>query len=222
MHFGRVQRLCDIKIADLARFPIDHKTLLLKTFDECSWSSRSVLWNAFLVLFFWSEFWVSGCCRETRFFTFIPGRTLIIISDAWYQDNPQTCWECVSPGSKNTDAVRTAEGLVTAPASLPFLWERKTEAAIYILFSMAAELWTRSLFASSNKFKCNQVLFKGRHSSREQACVHMCCALHIFGCTAVDCPAVAQAACFQTAPGLYVTVPLMQRHQDRWSDGGCC
>lgn len=53
------------------------------------------------------------------------------------------------------------------------------------LFSMAAELWTRSLFASSNKFKCNQVLFKGRHSSCEQACVHnVLCTAHFWlsGC----------------------------------------
>lgn len=49
------------------------------------------------------------------------------------------------------------------------------------LFSMAAELWTRSLFASSNKFKCNQVLFKGRHSSCEQACVHnVLCTAHFW------------------------------------------
>lgn len=110
-----------------------------------------------------------------------PGRTLIIISDVWYQDKAQICWECVSPGSKNTEAVRTVQTLVTAPASLPFLWERKTEAAIYILFSMAAELWTRSLFASSNKFKCNQVLFKGRHSSCEQAGVHnVLCTVHFW------------------------------------------
>lgn len=51
VRFGRqsVQRLCDFIIADLARFPIDHKTLLLKNFDESSWNSRSILWNAFLV-----------------------------------------------------------------------------------------------------------------------------------------------------------------------------
>lgn len=40
----------------------------------------------------------------------------------------------------------------------------------------------------------------------------MCCALCIFDCPAVDCPAVAEAACFQTAPGLCVNVPLMQQH----------
>lgn len=58
--------------------------------------------------------------------------------------------------------------------------ERGRQRLLFIaFFSVAAELWTRSLFASSNKFKCIQVLFKGRHSPCEQACVHnVLCTAH--------------------------------------------
>lgn len=140
----------------------------------------------------WVLQWVTGCCRETGFFTFIPGRTLIIISDVWYQDKPQLCWECVSPGSKNTDAVRTAERLVTAPTSLPFLREEDRGRYLYPFFPWrlnSEQEVCLHLATSSSVTRC--YLRAGTLSVNRRVFI-MCCALCIFDCTAVDCPTVAE------------------------------
>lgn len=142
------------------------------------------------MLFFLTKCWVTSCQREIWLFTFTPGGTLIILSDVWYQEKCQICYKCVFLSSKNTDEVKTTVVLVTAPDSLPILWERKTEATIFILFSMAAELWARSPFASSNNFKHNRVLFQGSHSSCQQACVHnVLCTAHfwLYSCRLSSC-----------------------------------
>lgn len=60
--------------------------------------------------------------------------TVIIPVSVWYQDKPQISLKCFSLGSKNTEQVKSVERLLTAPTSLLFLWQRKTEASIYIPF----------------------------------------------------------------------------------------
>lgn len=201
-----MQRLCDIIIADLARFPIDHKTLLLKNFDECCTLETAEVfyemhfWCCFSWVNHWVLHWVTGCCRETWFFTFIPGRTLLL-SMCDIRINLRYAGSVFPLALKiQTQSGRRRDWSQLRPRSR--FSERGRQRPLFIsFFSMAAELWTRSLFVSSNKFKCNQVLFKGRHSSCEQACVHnVLCTAHfwLYSC--------------RLSSRCRVNVPPMQRH----------
>lgn len=75
----------------------------------------------------------------------------------YIQDKPQICLKCVSLGSKNTDE---EGGEAPHSSSLTPVSPREEDRGCYLcLFSMAAELWLGSLFASRNKFKCEQVSY---------------------------------------------------------------
>lgn len=78
------------------------------------------------------------------------------------QDNPRICLKCVSLGSKNTGE---EGGEAPHSSNLPPVSPKEEDRGCYLcLFSMAAELCLGSLFASRNKFKCNQVSYLIAHT----------------------------------------------------------
>lgn len=122
------------------------------------------------------------------------------------QDKPRICLKCVSPGSKNTGK---EGGEAPHSYSLPPVSPKEEDRGCYLcLFSMAAELCLGSLFASRNKFECNQVSYL--------ICSHFLCEQEsVPNVSRTLCFSAGQPlpfACFQTALGLHLNDPLMQQH----------